>query len=89
MYKLLLMTPDGEDYVIEGNDLTKDEVDDLSENMGSRWIFYPLHFVISDNGPGVNKRQRIIDAGDALSWAIGKNFMTVQKMLKDNPIIIE
>ncbi len=89
MYKLLLMTPDGDDYVIEGNNLTKEEAEELSANMGSRWIFYPLHFIITDNGPGVNKRQRIVEAGDELQWAVGKSFATVRTMLKKQPVIIE
>ena len=77
MYKLLLMAEDGS-FVIEGAELTKEEADNLSANMGSRWIFYPFHLIIKDNGK-VSINQRIIDAGDCLEHTIGMAIKRVQK----------
>ena len=85
-YKLLLVTPDGEDYVTEGNDLTKDEAADLSEDMGSRWIFYGIHFIIKDNGPGIERSQRIIESPDMLEWTKNLSINTVLNELKKSPI---
>ena len=89
MYKLLLMTPDGEDYVVEGSNLTLEQAEELSANMGARWIFYPLHFIIKDHGDGqVHLKQRIIETGEELTWAANKTVGKVISMLKQEPIII-
>jgi len=89
-YKLLMMTPDGEDYQVEGEDLTLDEAKDLSANMGSRWIFYPLHFIIKDSSmrPSVEPNQRIIEAGELLDWAVNKSVNSVRKALAAEPILL-
>ena len=71
MYKLLLLTPDGEDFVTEGDNLTLEEARELSCNLGSKWIFYPLHFIIKDYFR-VEDAQRIIEAGELLDWAVNK-----------------
>jgi hypothetical protein len=89
MYKLLLLTPDASDYVTDGSNLTFEEACERSAEMGSRWFFYPLHFIIVDKGPGYSDEQRIIDAGDELSWAIGKKVKTVFEVIKETPYIIE
>ena len=85
MYKLLLMTADGEDYVTEGEDLSMEDTLTLSEDIGSRWIFYPLHFIIKDHGQ-VSHTQRIIVAGDNLDWAENKSLKTVTNLLKESPL---
>jgi hypothetical protein len=76
-YKLLLMAPDG-DYVTEGTDkgYTADECCEISANMGSRWIFYPFHFVIKDRGP-VRNRQKVIEPPDGMSFLKGKSMDSV------------
>ena len=81
MYKLLLMAPDGE-FVTEGHDLTFDEAGDLSEDMGSRWIFFPYHFIIKDYG-NVDPHQRIIESNDEMPYLKGKSVMRVQKLFQE------
>jgi len=81
MYKLLLMANDGE-FVTEGSNLTLEEAADLSANMGSRWIFYPYHFIIKDKGK-VSLNQRIIDAGDCLEHTIGMTINRVKKGMRE------
>lgn len=80
MYKLLLMAPDG-DFVTEGKNLSIDEAGKLSDDMGSRWLFYPYHFIIKDNGQ-VKQNQRIIEAPDELSFLKGKSVMKVQTLFR-------
>ena len=81
MYKLILFSPDGEDYVTEKAQNTVDECIEQSANMGSRWIFYPIHFIIKDNGR-VNMNQRIIEPPDELEFLRGKSIKTVMNLLK-------
>ena len=85
-YKLLLMTPDGEGYVTEGENLTLDEATNLSCDMGSRWLFYPLHFIIKDNSNSSSiDNQRIIEAGDTLQWSKGLAVKSIRKFLSTTP----
>lgn len=68
-YRLLLISIDGEDFVVESNtdrcgfNSVEDAID-FGANLGSKWYFYPFQFVIrhrSNHIPTI-KRQRIIDA---------------------------
>jgi hypothetical protein len=91
-YKLLLVTPDGDDYQIEGGNKnhTKDDVWDLSGDMGSRWFFYPLHFVITDLVyNGISKAQKVIDAPFGLEFLKGRTLAYLKEYLKDNVNFIE
>ena len=45
MYKAILFATDG-DYVTDFERKTKEEVEKEIENMGSRWIFYPITGII-------------------------------------------
>lgn len=81
MYKLLLMAPDGT-YVTEGEDLTLEEAGDLSANMGSRWIFYPFHFIIKDNSNVVEPYQRVIESNYDMPSLKGKAIITVQTLIR-------
>ena len=80
MYKLLLMSHEG-NFVTEGSSLSKEEAAELSANMGSRWIFYPYHFIIKDNGH-VKPNQRIIEAPYELPFLKGKSIMNVQTLFR-------
>ncbi len=82
MYKLLLLAPDGE-YVMEGPCETIEDCEDMSEDMGSRWIFYPFHFVIKDHGQ-LSMTQRIIRAPDSIDHLAECSVKTTLDYIKEN-----
>jgi hypothetical protein len=66
------MAPDGE-YVSELTSASKEECIERSADMGSRWIFYPYHFILTDSGLSV------IEPPDTLEHLRGKRLTTVVK----------
>ena len=70
-YKLMCMSFDGE-YVTEGPFKTIDDAWRYSNDMGSRWYFYPFHFVITD--------KTIADAPWLMDVLIGKRITTVKRL---------
>lgn len=73
-YKAILFHPDG-DYVSDFYRDTKQDVLDELENMGSRWIFYPIPFVSTD--------KTIVDTPEGLEFLKGKRITTVKKLFND------
>ena len=72
-YKLICMSFDGT-YVTEK---TADDINALwqhSEDIGSRWFFYPFHFVCTE--------KTIASAPDLLTCLEGKRITTVQKLFE-------
>ena len=70
-FKLICMSFDG-DYVSDNFDF--DSIDDAWEyscNLGSRWYFYPFHFVI--------KGVTIKDTPDQLRYFNNKRIKTIKK----------
>lgn len=64
-YQLICMSFDG-DYQVEGNDFESVQAAwDRSSDMGSRWYFYPFHFVMTESGKTVK------DAPEPLQHLIG------------------
>lgn len=83
MYQILLATTDGEDYQLDCKG--SESIDDTWENcndLGSKWFFYPICFVIKDNG-GLSYNQRIIDAPDELEQLKGLSVKTVMQHIKE------
>jgi hypothetical protein len=73
MYQATLFAPDG-DYVTDFQDKDKkSEVWEKVQNMGSRWIFYPIVFVTTD--------KTIVDTPEGLEQLKGKRISTVKKIL--------
>lgn len=60
MYRAILFSPDGEDFVTDYPRETVDEVWDALADSGSRWYFYPICAVIRD-GAVIGKSKRIVD----------------------------
>lgn len=95
-YKVILLTPDGEDYQLEGKDCTTiDEAVEVSADMGSRWFFYPFHFIIRDmktkgyyNGKEINNK-RILETPYGLEFFKGLAVKTVREWLKTHPDVVE
>lgn len=81
-YKLICMSFDGE-YQTERPEFdTVEDAWDYSNNLGSKWYFYPFNFVI------LNKT--IIDTPDNLNRFKNKRIKTtarVFKKLSDNPLM--
>lgn len=72
-YLAILFAPDGE-YVTDFERDTKQEVWDEVNNMGSRWIFYPIAFV--------GTQTTIVDTQEDANWLKGKRIKTVQRFFK-------
>lgn len=75
MYKAILFHPEG-DFVTDFKDnKTKQDVWDCINDMGSRWVFYPLSFVATD--------KTIVETPEGLEFLKGKRIKTVKKFLAD------
>jgi hypothetical protein len=75
-YRLVCLSFDGH-YITEGSFASKDDAWERSDEMGSRWYFYPFHFVVTD-------KLTIVDAPHGpLQWAIRKPLGTVARLFKD------
>ena len=82
-YGLICMAPDGK-YQVEHNIFTKDKLFESIEDarkrsgdMGSRWYFYPYHFVVNST------LSTIVESPDGpLSFLAGEKIKQVQKMFK-------
>ena len=72
-YRAILFAPDG-DFVTDFRSDTKEEVWDKVNDMGSRWIFYPIVFVATDKS--------IVDS-NGVEHLQGKRIATVQKYIAD------
>ncbi len=84
MYQVLLISTDGEDYKLDCKDSKSiDEAWENCGNLGSKWFFYPICFVIKDNG-GLSYKQEIIDSCDMLLNLKGESVKTAMQYIKDN-----
>jgi len=71
MYQLICMSFDGE-YVIERPKFESiEDAWDYSNNLGSKWFFFPFHFVI--------KGKTIKDTPDQLRYFNNKRIKTIAK----------
>jgi hypothetical protein len=68
-YKLICMSFDGE-YVTEAKNSDVQALWDHSNNMGSKWFFYPFHFVCTD--------KTIKESYFPVEWLQGKKIKTVK-----------
>ena len=72
-YKAILFHPEG-DFV---TDFQRDSIEDVwreIENMGSRWIFYPIVFVATE--------KTIVDCPEGLEHLKRKRIKTVKKHIR-------
>ena len=76
MPKLICMGFDGE-YKTEKQFKTVQECWNHSDDMGSRWYFYPFHFVVTDSG------KTVIDSPYRLENFNRKRVETVCKIFKN------
>jgi len=72
MYKLICMTFNGE-YITERPEFESiEDAWDYSNNLGSKWFFFPFHFVIKD--------KTIRDTPDQLRYFNNKRIKTIVKI---------
>jgi hypothetical protein len=74
-YQLICMSFDGE-FVSDFKGSLED-CREASAEMGSKWYFYPFHFILTESG------KTVADAGDMLECFIGKRFKTVVKKFEE------
>ncbi len=74
-YKAILFHPEG-DFVTDFTDRTdiQDVWNEVNE-MGSRWIFYPIPFVATD--------KTVVDCPEGLEFLKGKRIRTVVNFFKE------
>ncbi len=73
-YKLICMSFDGE-YITEARSNDTNELWNIAMNLGSKWFFYPFHFVCTN--------KKINQSYAPVSWFEGRNITTVQKWFKE------
>ena len=79
-YKAILFHPAG-DYVTDFPANTKEEVWDMVSNSGSRWIFYPIPFVISNSDTRYDDAI-IVSCPEGMEYMKRKKVKTLVKVLQ-------
>jgi hypothetical protein len=83
-YHAVLFAPDG-DYVTDYDRNTVEEVWEAINDQGSRWIFYPIPFVIRNHRTTWDAS--IVSCpdlpNDMLLWLRGRAVKTIARMLAD------
>ena len=74
MVKLICMGFDGEYQTERPEFKTIEEAWEYSNNLGSKWYFYPFHFVVS------NSCKTVVSPPDLVIWAKGKRIKSVSKI---------
>ena len=73
--KLICMSFDG-DYVTEGTFASVQDAWNHDADLGSRWFFYPFHFVTTASG------KTIKDACEPLEWTKGYRVKAIARHFK-------
>jgi len=82
-YQAILFASDG-DFVTDCEGSSIEEVAEKINDLGSRWYFFPLRFIITTrHGSRVSPRQRIVEAPEELEFLKGKTVATVRKQIPD------
>lgn len=77
MYKLILMSFDGE-YVTEKPEFeTVQDAWEYENDLGSKWFFFPFPFVVTET------KLTIVDSPEMLDVFNGKRVKTIQNLFKD------
>ena len=94
-YQALLISTDGKDYVLDfHNQNTVNDVWDKIADMGSKWFFYPLCFVITDDNTAIRSkvdilRKRIIDTPEHFEEYKNVTVKTAMTMLQNDQEFIQ
>lgn len=76
MFKLMCMSFDGEYKIERPTFETVERALDYSNDLGSKWFFFPFHFVVTATGLTVK------DAPDLLQQFCNRRVKTVQREFK-------
>lgn len=79
-FRLICMAPDGA-FVREGEHKTVSDAWNRFNDMGSRWVFYPVSFV---TGSSCSDLARVLDAPSQFSWAKGLSLRSVARHFSTN-----
>ena len=60
MFKLLVMSFDGATQLENPDFKTVDDAWEHSNNLGSRWFFYPFHFVVTASGKTIKDTPNLL-----------------------------
>ena len=74
VYNLVCIAPDG-DHATDCHDRPFDECIQRSQDMGSRWIFYPFHVITTPSN------KTVADAFGPMECFIGKRLTTLKKAI--------
>lgn len=79
-YRLICMSFDG-DYITEGPIFdTPENAWEHSSDMGSKWYFYPFHFVTTES------RKTIRDTPEDISFINNMRVTTIQRLFKNHSL---
>lgn len=85
-YRSLQFSIDGQAWIFDHEGDTPEEVWKAVNDQGSKWIFYPLPFVVTNN-PGQDfKHSKIIEACENLDFLNGKTINTARKYIEEYDI---
>jgi hypothetical protein len=77
--KLICMSFDG-DYVTEGEFQSPSEAWNRSNDMGSRWFFYPFHFVTTASGKTIKEAPEMLQhLVDQRVKSVSEHFAAISK----------
>ena len=76
MYSLICMSFDG-DFVKETTEKTIEDCWKRSNDMGSRWYFYPFHFVVTES------LKTIVDTPNMLENLKRRKVSTIKKLFQE------
>jgi hypothetical protein len=82
-YKAVLFAPDGVDHVSDFSRNTIQEVEAELNDMGSRWFFYPIACIVTDDSR-VLCQKRILSVNDNFNEFAGKTIKTFVRWIKNN-----
>lgn len=81
-YRSVQFTIDGEDWIFDYEGNTPQEVWGQVNDQGSKWIFYPIPFVVRNIWGQDFAKSRIIDTPDGADFLRGKTINTAREALK-------
>ncbi len=89
MYQILLVSPDGQDYKIDCKQSESiEQAWERCNDLGSKWYFYPICFVVEDNG-SLSLEQPIIDVVPLLNHLVGESVSTALADIAEHPEFVK
>ena len=80
-YKLAVMTFDGDIQIERPEFESIDEAWDYSSDLGSKWFFYPFHFVVSESGKTIKESPELLEHLTGLrTKTVRKHFKAISEL---------